>query len=134
MTKWIAILIVAVVLYCGWELFLYWDKVQHEEETSQKQAAASVVTGESLGGVPWQLENSLRAAQSQGLAGLRAWLKAYGRGIEDPRKAWIELDYCLMLSREDPAEARRLFAEIKKRTSPSSPVWPRIKQLEKTYE
>ena len=35
---------------------------------------------------------------------------------------------------QSPAEARRLFAAIKERTGPSSPVWKRIKELEKTYE
>ena len=32
------------------------------------------------------------------------------------------------------AEAKRVFAAVKERTTPSSPVWPRIKQLVKTYE
>jgi hypothetical protein len=84
--------------------------------------------------MPPQMEPTLKAAESQGAAGLRNWLKAYGRSIQDPRKAWIELDYCLLISKENPSEAKRLFAEIKSRTLESSPVWPRIKQLEKTYE
>ena len=54
--------------------------------------------------------------------------------VQDPRKAWIELDYCVLVSREDLSEARRVFAEVKKRTPPSSPVWPRVKDLEKVYE
>jgi hypothetical protein len=54
--------------------------------------------------------------------------------VQDPRKAWIELDYCIAVAREDPAEAKRAFASVKNRTPQSSPVWPRIKQLEKTYE
>jgi hypothetical protein len=65
---------------------------------------------------------------------LRNWLKAYDRQIKDPRKAWIELDYCVLVAREDPAEARRVFASVKDRMPASSPVWPRIKQLEKTYQ
>jgi hypothetical protein len=83
---------------------------------------------------PTQLEATLRAAQSQGAEGLKNWLKTYGRAVQDPRKAWIELDYCTMISREDPNEAKRIFAEVKNRTPPSSPVWPRIQKLEKTYE
>jgi hypothetical protein len=83
---------------------------------------------------PTQLEATLRAAQSQGAEALKNWLKTYGRAVQDPRKAWIELDYCTMISREDPNEAKRIFAEVKNRTPPSSPVWPRIQKLEKTYE
>ena len=134
MTKLIAAVMIIAVLYGGWELFFYWEKVKNEEASQKKQAAAANVVGEDLSGVPQQLEPTLKAAEAQGAAGLRNWLKTYGRSIQDPRKAWIELDYCLLLSREDPSEAKRLFAEIKSRTPESSPVWPRIKKLEKAYE
>jgi hypothetical protein len=134
MTKLIAALMVLAVLYGGWELFFYWEKVKNEEETQKKQNAAAMVVGEDLAGMPQQLEPTLRAAETQGAAGLRNWLKTYGRSIQDPRKAWIELDYCLLIAREDPSEAKRLFAEVKNRTPESSPVWPRIKKLEKAYE
>jgi hypothetical protein len=133
MTKVIAALIIIVVLWGGWELFLYWDKVKNEDETKEKQEAA-MVNGDQLPGMAYQLEASLQAARKQGAAGLKNWLKANGQSVEDPRKAWIELDYCVAVAREDPSEARRVFAEVKGRTPPSSPVWPRIKQLEKTYE
>jgi hypothetical protein len=135
MTKLIAALIIVVVLYAGWEVFLYWDKVKHEEEITQKQTqAAETISGDQLSGMPYQMENSLRAAQSQGATGLKNWLKAYGKSIQDPRKAWIELDYCVAVSREDPAEARRVFADVKARTPQTSPVYPRIKRLEATYQ
>ena len=134
MTKLIATLIIVLLLYGGWELFQYWEKVSREEETRQKQAAAEVVVGDALPGVPNQLESSLQTARKKGAAGLKNWLKTYGQSIEDPRKAWIELDYCVAVARQDPAEARRVFAEVKDRLSPASPVWPRMKQLEKTYE
>ena len=134
MTKAIAILIIAVVLWGGWQLFLYWDKVKHEEEVTKKQAAAAVVTETSLQGMPYQLEQSLQDAKRQGASGLKSWLTKYGSSIQDPRKAWIELDYCLMITRNDPAEAKRIFAEVKKRTPPSSPVWPRLSEMEKTYQ
>jgi hypothetical protein len=135
MTKWITILIIAVVLYGGWQLFLYYDRVKSEDEETQKKAAATEnISPQQLSGMPNQLESSLDAAQKQGAAGLRNWLKVYGPSIQDPRKAWIQLDYCVDVSREDPAEARRVFAEVKGRTPDSSPVWKRIKQLEKTYE
>ena len=134
MTKLLSILVIAVLLFGAWELFLYWDKVQHEQEAEQKRAEAEQVVPEQLPGMVSQLEPSLQAAKSQGAAAMKNWLKIYGPSLRDPRKAWIQLDYCLLLSRENPAGARRLFAEIKNRTPESSPVWRRIKQLEKTYE
>lgn len=133
-TKLIAALIIAAVLYGGWNLFLYWEKVKNEDETTKKQAASAVVTEQNLQGLPNGLEQSLQAARNQGAVGLRNWLKTYGPTVQDPRKAWIELDYCVLVAREDPAEARRVFASVKERTGPTSPVWPRIKQLAPTYE
>lgn len=135
MTKLIAAAIVIVCLYVGWELFLYWDKVKNEQEVEEKQAAAAAnIIPESLPGLPQPLEQGLQAAQKLGAEGLGNFLKVYGQSIQDPRKAWIELDYCLLLSRENPAEARRIFATVKARTPKTSPVWPRIQKLEKTYE
>jgi len=135
MTKLIAILIIIAALFVGWQLFVYWDKVSHEEETARKQVAATVITsGTQLQGLPQQLEASLEAAQKQGAAGLRNWLKMYDRSVVDPRRAWIQLDYVVEVAREDPSEARRVFKQVKDRLPPSSPVWPRVKQLEKTYD
>ncbi len=134
MTKLIAALILVIALYGGWHLFLYWDKIKHEEETAQKQAAASVLVPEQLPGLPQALELTLQTAQKQGATGLKGWLKMYGQNVQDPRKAWIELDYCVLVAREAPTEAKRVFASVKERTPPSSPVWPRLKQLEKSCE
>jgi hypothetical protein len=134
MTKLIAVLIIALVLFAAWHLVMYYDKIQNQKESEQKQAVAARVVGDSLPGMPYQLEDSLRAAQQQGATGLGNWLKLYGPSVQDPRKAWIELDYCVQIARDNPAEARRIFAEVKQRTPPSSPIWPRIKELAKTYE
>ena len=134
MTKLIAALIIVAALYGGWELFLYWEKVKNEQETKQKQDAAAMVIGDQLPGMSYKLEPSLQAARKQGATGLKSWLKTHAQSVEDPRKAWIELDYCVAVAREDPAEAKRVFAAVKDRLPPSSPVWPRMKQLERTYE
>src|SRR5215471_18061360 len=115
MTKLIVIFIIVVVLYGGWELFLYWDRVKNEEQTAQKQAAAAIVSGDQLPGVPYTMEPSLRAAEQQGPVALKNWLKTYDHVIADPRKAWLELDYCVEIAKEDPTEARRTFADVKKR-------------------
>jgi hypothetical protein len=134
MTKLIAVLIIVVALFGGWQLFLYWEKVKNEDESARKAAAAAVVDPTALAGLPEKLRPTLEAAQKQGADGLKQWLKTYGASVQDPRRAWIELDYCVMIARDDPAEAKRVFAQVKERTPPSSPVWPRMKQLEKTYE
>jgi hypothetical protein len=133
-TKVIGVLAVVLVLFGGFKLFLYFERVKNERETEQKQAAAALVVGDQLEGLPQSLASSLQSAQTQGAAGLRNWLKTFGHAVQDPRKAWIELDYIVMLARENPAEARKLYAEVKQRTPPSSPVWPRIKQLQATFE
>src|SRR5438105_13346274 len=134
MTKLIAALIIVAVLFGGWHLYFYWEKVRDEKERARDEAAAAEVTGDSLPGLPDKLGPSLQAAQNQGAAGLRNWLKTYGQAVKDPRKAWIELDYCVAVTREDPAEAKRVFGRVKERTTKSSPVWPRMQKLAKTYE
>jgi len=133
-TRLIAVLIIVAVLFGGWKFFLYWEKVKNEEEAQKKQAAAAVVRPESLSGLPQQYESGLRAAQQQGTAAFRKWLRTYDKLLQDPRRAWIELDFCVAITREDPSEARRVFANVRARTPPSSPVWPRIKELEKSYQ
>jgi len=133
-TKLIGIAAVVLLFFGGFKLFLYFEQVKNERETAQKQAVAAAVMGDQLEGLPQSLASSLQAAQNQGAAGLRNWLKSFGHAVQDPRKAWIELDYIVMLARENPAEARRIYAEVKQRTPPSSPVWPRIKQLQATFE
>jgi hypothetical protein len=133
MTKIIAAVIIALVLWGGWELFFYWERVNNEKE-DEKKHAVTAVQPDMLNGLPPELDNALRAAQNQGADGLGNFLKVYGNRLQDPRKAWIELDYCQMIARENTAEAKRVFAEVKKRTPHNSPVWPRIQQLEKTYD
>src|ERR1043166_258539 len=135
MTKLIAALVVIGALFVGWRLFVYWDDVSHERESVRQQAAAAeIVRGDQLPGVPDQLGKGLNTAESQGASGLRNWLKTYGSAVKDPAKAWIELDYCVAVTREDPAEAKRVFKDVKNRLTKSSPVWPRLEKLSKTYE
>jgi nicotinic acid phosphoribosyltransferase len=133
MTKIITAGIIIVVLYVAWHLFVYWEQVRDEKET-QAAAAKVVVNEHALGGMPHQLENSLQGAKSAGVNTFRQWLDTYRSSLQDPRKAWIELDYCVMLSRDNPKEARRIFTAVKERIRPDSPVYPRVKQLEPTYD
>jgi hypothetical protein len=138
MTKWILAAIIVAVLWGGAQLFFYWEKVKNEEETEKKTAAAAVIVPEQLPGIngpaSQQLEKTLKNAVTQGPAAVKNWLKTNDKLVQDPRRAWIELDYAVQVSTTDIAEAKRVFAQVKARTSHTSPVWPRIKTLEKTYE
>jgi len=132
--KLLWILIIAAAAFVGWKLFKKWDEVSLEKAAKGKQAPAQITSGGQLGALTQQLESSLQSAQKAGTVALKNWLKQYGHLVQDPRKGWIELDYAVMLSRDDPREAKRIFAEVKTRTLTNSPIYPRIKQLEKTYE
>jgi hypothetical protein len=135
MTKLISLLIVLVVLYSGWRFFLYWERVRDDAAAARNQAVATRNLEPSmLPGLPTDLTTPLQAAEKAGAPGLAAFLKQHGNSITDPRKAWIELDYAVALSGHNPAEARRVFAAVKQRTPETSPVWPRIQQMSRTYE
>ena len=131
MTKIISVFIVVALLFCAWQGYKYWEKVKKEEDL---KAAASVIQPDSLSGLPSELYHSYSNVKDKGPAVMRKWLEVYGHLIKDPRKAWIELDFCTAIARENPAEARAIFADVKARTPESSPVWPRIKQLEGSFE
>lgn len=130
----ITILVVVVVGLGAWQLFEYWDKIQNEKVQDEKAAAAKVVNPDALTGVPYELLGSLQAAEKGGPSALGNWLKLYGNNIQDPRKAWIQLDYIVMITRDNPQEAKQIFSEVKDRTQPNSQVWPRVQGMEKTYE
>ncbi len=133
MTKFIGAAGIIVVVYVAYHLFVYWERALDEKD-AKEAAPKLVVQGDQLSGLPSQLEASLRTAQQAGLGTFRKWLEIYGPSVQDPRKAWIELDFCVAVSRDDPKEARRVFAAVKQRVKPGSPVYARIKQLESSYE
>jgi len=131
------LLIIAAVWGCK-ELYNYWEQVKARKEVEDRGGgpppAAVVTAPTTLTGLPANLESSLQAAQKQGAAGLKNWLKRYRPYVSDPRLAAIELDYLVLISSTAPQEARQIFASVKQRTPTNSPVYPRIKQLEKTYQ
>ena len=130
----ITILIVVVVVFGGYKLWQYWENVENEREKDKNPPAQ--ITPDRVQGLPDKLRPSLEQAEKGGPKALKAWLDQYKRTglVKDPRLAWIELDYVLMITRDDPIEAKKIFAEIKQRTPPDSPVYQRIKTLEKNYE
>jgi hypothetical protein len=133
MTKIITAVIIIAALYGGWHLFLYWESVKNEEEVQKKENAHAAVAGDSLPGLPYQLEASLQTARQQGAAAMGTWLKNNSASLQDPRKAWIELDYVLLLARENPSEAKRTYQSVRERVKEGSPVWKRVVELEKTF-
>lgn len=131
----IAILMLAGALYLFKQLLLTFDEAKQAETTSEQirptQSAPSAST--TMPGMPVSLETSLATAQQQGASGLANFLNQYRHAIRDPRLAAIELDYAVLLSLKNPAEASRIFHSVKQRTLPSSPNFERVKSLEKTF-
>ncbi|PWU10586.1 MAG: hypothetical protein C5B50_25295 [Verrucomicrobia bacterium] len=136
MTKLIATLIILVVLFIGWHVFRYYQEVSNEEENKKTQQTEFDYSKDPtrLPGMPGEyagpFEMALKEAQKNGANGLKDWLQKYGPRVRDPRKAWIELDYCQLLLRQDIPEAKRVFTEVKTRTSKASPVFKRVKEME----
>jgi hypothetical protein len=104
-------------------------KAAGEPTTSSQPAAAP-----ALPPLTPQMEAALAQAKAGGVDAFKVWLDRSGPYLQDPRKADIELDYVQMLARSNPAEARRKFAEVKARVTADSPVYERIKKLEKTFQ
>jgi len=129
-----AVVIIALVLFGLYELWALWDKYNTDKDLAQKQAIAENIMPESLPGMPQGWEDSYKTAALGGAPAIRNWLRTYGPRVQDPRRAWIELDYLVLISNEDPSEAKRIFADVKARTPQDSRIYPRIKKLEKTYE
>ena len=129
----ISILIIAGVAFGGYKLWEYWDTTNENEG---KSTTVQPISPGQLKGLPEKLEASLQQAQKGGPKAMKAWLeKTKPSGmVLDPRLAAIELDYVLMITKDDPVEAKRIFHEVKDRTPNDSPLYPRIKALEKTYE
>jgi hypothetical protein len=130
----ISIAILVAVLFGGYSVWEYWDKVSHDRDVAEKQAAAQKVVPEQLSGMPSGLEPTYQAAQKNGATGIRNWLKMYGAKTQDPRKAWIELDYAVAISHDDPVEAKKVYAEVKNRIPSDSPVSGRVKELERAFQ
>ena len=131
----ITILIIAGVFFGGYKLWEYWDSMK-ENESRAATSTVVQISSEQLPGLPRELEPSLQQAQKGGPKTMKAWLDKVksSRLVKEPRLGGIELDYVLIITKDDPLEAKRIFHDVKERTPPDSPLYPRIKALEKTYE
>ena len=123
------VLILAVYLF-GKSIMEQYKAKQQKEEAAAKAAQGPA---DGLDGMPSNFEPSLQAAQAQGAPALKAWLERYAPYIQDPKLAAIQLDYVVLVSRSDPAEAKRIFQAVKQRVPKNSPVYQRVKRLESTY-
>jgi len=136
--KYVIGLIIVVGFSLGaWQLHQYWESVKERNPSTAAATAAPAqpeISGDQLPGLPRELEMSLQTAEQHGAPALKAFLAAHGNAIKDPRRAWIELDYVILAGATDPGEARLYYSKVKGRLTPSSPVYNRLKQLEKTYE
>ncbi|MFO1499477.1 MAG: hypothetical protein U1G07_13960 [Verrucomicrobiota bacterium] len=116
-------------------LYLTYQSVEkHPAQTEDSAVPPKPSAASSLPGLPAALEPSLSAAEKQGAAGLGEWLRNYRTQVRDPRLAAIELDYVALITVQDPAEARRIFLEVKNRTPTFSPIYDRVKRLERTFQ
>lgn len=135
----LGIVIVVGLAMGGYQLWEYWGKFSNVNGSSSSSSApastaAAPDDSTSLPGMSPKLEPMLANARNRGAQGLHDFLLTYGKTISDPRLASIQLDYVVLVAKNDPTEARKVFSQIKTRTSPTSPVYPRVQLLEKTYE
>jgi len=130
----LGLLIILSLAWGGWKLYDYWGNFKEKQPEQAPTVASQEAFGESLPGMLPKLEPVLQQARTRGATGLHDFLVMYGNTVSDPRRAWIELDYVVLLSESSPGEARRQFAKVKGRVTPDSPVYKRVKQLEKTYD
>jgi hypothetical protein len=133
------LLTVVVIIGLGmgaYQLWEYWGNFSHTNASSSSSSPASapVVADTSLPGMAPRLEPLLEASRQRGAIGLHDFLVTYGKTIADPRLASIQLDYVVLVAKDNPTEARRIFSQVKTRTGSTSPIYPRVQLLEKTYE
>jgi hypothetical protein len=122
-----------ILLIVGFVYFI--RSMVREYKTYEKKDNVETQTRSpaALPGMPESLETTLETAKRQGAPSLKAFIRDYRIHLRDPRLADIELDYVVLVSRNDPAEAKAVFKAVQQRTSQSSPVYPRIQKLENTY-
>lgn len=132
----ISILVIVAAIWGIRGLLLMYERTEKKASQGIDSTAPlpPPVPSAELTGLPAGLEPGLQTAQREGPTALQKWLKSYRIHLQDPRLAAIELDYVIMVSSTDLKEARRVFAEVKRRVPPSSPVYSRVKALERTYE
>ncbi len=134
MKQILGLLILLGFFYVVKQVFNQYDTIKKGDNTTGNSAAAAAAGPAVLPGMPESFEPSLKDAEAKGPRALKDWLGKYGSYVADPRLAAIQLDYVVMLSRENMGEAKQIFQNIKSRTPPNSPVYDRIKKLDPTFQ
>ncbi len=107
----------------------------HESSAPPPPAAGTPASSsDHLSGLPPQLETSLNHAKEAGSEELGKWLKQFGRQVQDPRLAAIELDYVVLLNLKNHKAARERFVEVASRIQPGSPLFERVRRLAPAYD
>jgi hypothetical protein len=132
----VTILVVLAIGIGGYKLFDYWDKTSQDQEVTKKAEDGSDIQESDLPGMPYTLEPKYNAAKQKGATGVRDFLEAYGKApkFEDPRKAWVQLDYAMMIAGSDPVEAKKVFLDVKQRIRTNAPIYRRIRAMSKAFE
>jgi hypothetical protein len=133
------IIIIGVLLYGAYVVGSYisseYKKAEKKSGESQvEQPAPAPVPSSSLPGMPPQLAASLDAAEARGPVTFKKWLEANRKYLRDPKLGDIELDYAVAVARQNSAEAKAVYADVKARTPANSPLQPRLKRLATTFE
>ncbi|MCS1411425.1 MAG: hypothetical protein M2R45_04625 [Verrucomicrobia subdivision 3 bacterium] len=134
MSKVIGITIFILVGVAGIRFAAYYQEVNRQVEQQENRFEDPVPVVVIEPGMPPTLEPLLEAAKGKGATELKKWLDQYRGYVKEPRLSEIELDYVVMVGRTDPPEARRVFAEVRRRNDESSPLAERISRLAKTYQ
>lgn len=136
MKSFITIALIAGVLLGIWKLWEVYD-----QKTTDRQVQTATTRARSDGtrvpGMDPALEQRYREAQEKGAPGIKLFLDQFRgtRFLVDPRLAWVEIDYAMLLRLSSPAEAKRVFLSAKERIKPGTPmIWDRIKEFENSFQ
>lgn len=131
------LIIIALLIWGGYyvvsSLSSRYDAIQ-KKEAAANQTAPAPVPSSALDGMPPQLQGSLDVAESQGPAAIKRWIDANRRYLRDPKLGDIELDLAVALMRQNLAEARAVYTNVKSRTPANSPLQGRLQKLSKSFE
>ena len=132
----ITILVILGVVVGAYKLFDYWDQTSQDQEVNKRLEDGSDIVETELPGMPYTIEYKYGQMKAKGVSGLKEFLDAYGKApkFQDPRKAWVELDYVVMIAGSDPVQAKKIFADVKGRIRTNAPIYRRIRKMSATFD
>ncbi|MGA1237152.1 MAG: hypothetical protein ACO34E_09835 [Limisphaerales bacterium] len=143
--KFLITVALLVLVYLGAKsLMTHWGQVNTQQQQAQEErasgravepvAVAQPTVAGGLPALPAHLEDTLAAAKRQGAEAVKIWLKANKGMVQDPRLADVELDYAVLVAGKNFGEAQEVIAAVKARITEDSPVYEKLKKLEKAYQ